>query len=168
MYKKVKLINHDCLPILMLLYIMLAYLMLLAALSNAVCLYIAFFAIDFCKCFLSSCLVLVCWHIVCLFQVWFSIMRSAFNLLVFPNSMSTPFFIWKGHVLSGEIALKNNDYYYYSTINILSFFFKSNSYIHYFVLTYISDVSIYAYVKTFKMLMDIRGKKMKALEWLNG
>ena len=37
--KKVKLINHDCLPILMLLYIMLyivlAYLMLLAALSNA-------------------------------------------------------------------------------------------------------------------------------------
>ena len=40
--KKVKLINHDCLPILMLLYIMLyiviAYLMLLAALSNAVCL----------------------------------------------------------------------------------------------------------------------------------
>ena len=35
MYKKVKLINHDCLPILMLLHIMLAYLMLLAALSNA-------------------------------------------------------------------------------------------------------------------------------------
>ena len=40
--KKVKLINHDCLPILMLLYIMLyivlAYLMLFAALTNAVCL----------------------------------------------------------------------------------------------------------------------------------
>ena len=35
------LIHHDCLPILMLLYIMLAYLMLFAALSNA------FFAIDF-------------------------------------------------------------------------------------------------------------------------
>ena len=38
--KEVKLINHDCLPILILLYIilyvMLAYLMLLAALSNAV------------------------------------------------------------------------------------------------------------------------------------
>ena len=54
---KVKLINHDCLPILMLLYIMLyvvlAYLMLFAALSNAVCLYNAFFFdIDFCKCFL--------------------------------------------------------------------------------------------------------------------
>ena len=41
--KKVKLINHDCLPILMLLYLMLyivlAYLMLFAALSNAACLY---------------------------------------------------------------------------------------------------------------------------------
>ena len=41
--KKVKLINHDCLPILMLLYIMLyvlfAYSMLFAALCNAVCLY---------------------------------------------------------------------------------------------------------------------------------
>ena len=40
--KKIKLINHDCLPILMLLYIMLyivlAYLMLFAALTNAVCL----------------------------------------------------------------------------------------------------------------------------------
>ena len=59
--KKFKLINHDCLPILMLLYVMLAYLMLLAALSNAVCLYNAFlFATDFCKCFLFSCLVLVC------------------------------------------------------------------------------------------------------------
>ena len=54
--KKVKLINHECLPILMLLYIMLyivlaslmlhivlAYLMLFAALSNAVCLYNASF-----------------------------------------------------------------------------------------------------------------------------
>ena len=54
--KKVKLIYHDCLPILMLLYIMLyivlaylmlyivlAYLMQFAALSNAVCLLNAFF-----------------------------------------------------------------------------------------------------------------------------
>ena len=52
MYKKVTLINRDCLPILMLLYmmlyIMLAYLMLFAALSNAVCLHNAFFlASDF-------------------------------------------------------------------------------------------------------------------------
>ena len=41
-HKKVKLINHDCLPILMLLYIMLyivlVYLMLFAALTNSVCL----------------------------------------------------------------------------------------------------------------------------------
>ena len=47
MFKKVKLINHDCLPILMLLYIMLyivlAYLMLFAALTNAACLYNASF-----------------------------------------------------------------------------------------------------------------------------
>ena len=35
--KKVTLINPDCLRILMLLHIMLAYLMLFAALSNAVC-----------------------------------------------------------------------------------------------------------------------------------
>ena len=45
--KKVKVINHDCLPILMLfytmLYIMLAYLMLFATLSNAVSLHSAFF-----------------------------------------------------------------------------------------------------------------------------
>ena len=54
--KRVKLIKHACLPILMLLYIMLyivlaylmlyivlAYLMLFAALSNAVCLYNASF-----------------------------------------------------------------------------------------------------------------------------
>ena len=55
--KKVKLINHDCLPILMLLYIMLyivlAYLMLFAALSNAVCLqnasfFLLIFAYAFC------------------------------------------------------------------------------------------------------------------------
>ena len=44
--KKVTLINRDCLPILMLLHIMLyvmpAYSMLYAALSNVVCLYNAF------------------------------------------------------------------------------------------------------------------------------
>ena len=61
--EKVKVINHDCLPILMLLYIMLhimlAYLLLFVALSNAVCLYNAFFAIDISKCFLFSYFVLV-------------------------------------------------------------------------------------------------------------
>ena len=45
---KVKLINHDCLPILLLvyvmLYVMLAYFLLFAALSNAVCLYNASFS----------------------------------------------------------------------------------------------------------------------------
>ena len=43
----VKLINHDCLPITMvfyiMLYIMLAYVMLFAALSNAVCIMLLFF-----------------------------------------------------------------------------------------------------------------------------
>ena len=66
--KKFKLINHDCLPILLLLcimlYIMLAYLMLFATLCNTVCLYNVFFSfsflgVDLCKCFLSSCYVLV-------------------------------------------------------------------------------------------------------------
>ena len=66
--KKVMLINHDCLPILVLLYIMLcivlAYLMMLAALSNSGCLcnaffYFLLFAIDFCEYFLFSCFVLV-------------------------------------------------------------------------------------------------------------
>ena len=56
--KIVKLINNDCLPMLMLLYILHAYLMQFAALSNAGCSY-AFFAIDFCKCFLFSCFVLI-------------------------------------------------------------------------------------------------------------
>ena len=87
--KRVKLINHDCLPIFMLLYIMLyimlAYLMLFAALSNAVCLHndSYSFAIDFCKCFLFSCFVLVYLHIVFFFQVLFCIIHSAFNLLFF-------------------------------------------------------------------------------------
>ena len=75
------------------LYVMLAYLMLFAALSNAVCLHNAsFFAIDFCKCFLFSCFVLVSCHIVCLIHVLICIMHSAFNLLVFPNFMFTPLF----------------------------------------------------------------------------
>ena len=66
------------------LYIVLAYLMLFAALSNTVCLYNAsFFAIDFCKCFLFSCFVFV------YFIFFICIMHSAFNLFVFPNSMFT-------------------------------------------------------------------------------
>ena len=46
-HKKVKLINHDCVPILMLLYIMFAYLMLIKALSNAALLHNASFSFFF-------------------------------------------------------------------------------------------------------------------------
>ena len=72
MHKKVRLINHDCLPMLMLLYmmlhIMLAYLMLFAALSNAVCLHNAFFLLIFANAF---CFHALSWFIdtVCLIQV---------------------------------------------------------------------------------------------------
>ena len=47
-------------------------------------------------------------------------MHSAFNLFVFLNYMFTSLllffyniFLWMGYELSGEIALKNNHYYYY-------------------------------------------------------
>ena len=64
------------------LYIVLAYLMLFAALTNAVCLNNASsFFIDLCKCFLLSCFVFV------YFIFFICIMHSAFNLLVFPNYM---------------------------------------------------------------------------------
>ena len=59
MHRKVKLINHDCLPILMLLYMMLAYLMLFAALSNAVCLYNAFLLLILPNAFCFHCFVVV-------------------------------------------------------------------------------------------------------------
>ena len=89
--KKFILIDHNCLPILMLLYvmlyIMLAYLMLFAALCNAFFQQLIF-ANAFCYHALSWII-----DIVCLFQVRFSIMRSAFSLLVFPNSMFIPFFV---------------------------------------------------------------------------
>ena len=55
-------------------------------------------------------------------------MHSAFNLLVFPNSMFTPlllFFIWKGYELSREIALKNNHYYYYYICTVVKDTVKS-------------------------------------------
>ena len=75
------------------LYVRLAYLMLLAALSNAVCFYNGFFfIIDFCKCFQFLAL---SWLIdtVCLFQESFFITHSTFDLLVFSKSMFTQFFI---------------------------------------------------------------------------
>ena len=86
--KKVKLINHDCLPILMLLYIMLyivlAYLMLFAALTNAVCLYNASFFLP-----------LISANAFYFHAFSICIMHSAFNLFVFPSSMfiSLLFFI---------------------------------------------------------------------------
>ena len=76
------------------LYIVIAYLMLFAALTNAVCLNNASsFFIDLCKCFLFSCFVFV-YFIFLIF-----IMHSAFNLFVFPNYMFTSllllFFFYK-------------------------------------------------------------------------
>ena len=66
------------------LYIVLSYLMLLASLTNVVCLNNAsFFVIDLCKCFLFSCFVFV------YFIFFICIMHSAFNLFVFPNYMFT-------------------------------------------------------------------------------
>ena len=68
------------------LYIVLAYLMLFAALTNAVCLNNAsffLFFIDLCKCFSFSCFVFVYFiFLIC-------IMHSAFNLFVSPNYMFT-------------------------------------------------------------------------------
>ena len=86
-FKKVKLINHDCLPILML-YVMLACLMLFAALSNAVCLYNAsfFFANAFC---FMLCLGLLT-HSLFISSMIF---HHAQCFFVLPNSMFTPFFI---------------------------------------------------------------------------
>ena len=73
--------------------IMPTYLVLLAALSNAVCFHNAFFLflpLIFANAF---CFHALSWFIdtVCLCQVLFCTMHSAFNLLVFPNSMFTPF-----------------------------------------------------------------------------
>ena len=80
------------------LYIVLAYLMLFAALTNAVCLnnassfFLFLFFIDLCKCFLFSCFVIVYFFfLIC-------IMHSAFNMFVFPNymftSLSSLFFVF--------------------------------------------------------------------------
>ena len=86
-------------------YIVLAYLMLLY-LMLFVCVMLLFFAIDFCKCFLFSWFVLVYWNIVCLFHVLICFMHSAFNLLVFHNSMFTPLLLI--FLLKGLCALRRN------------------------------------------------------------
>ena len=64
----------------MLVYIMPALLMLFAALFNAVCLHNAY---------LQPLIFAKKQHIVCLFEILFCIIHSAFYLLVFPNSMFT-------------------------------------------------------------------------------
>ena len=104
------------------LYIMLTYLMLLY-LMLFVCIMLLF-SIYFCKCFLFSCFVFVYCHMVCLFHVLTCTMHSAFNLLVFHNSMFTSLLLffylwWKDYVLAGEIALRNTHYYYYYYIECL-------------------------------------------------
>ena len=71
------------------LYIVLAYLMLFAALTSAVCLYNASF---FGHCFLQMLFILMlclCLLTHSLFHFFICIMHSAFNLFVFPNSMFT-------------------------------------------------------------------------------
>ena len=81
----------------MLLYIMLAYLMLFAALSNMhVCIMLFIFFAIFLQMLFVFMLCLCLLNIVCLFEVLFCIMHSAFNLLIFPNSMFTPFKKMKG------------------------------------------------------------------------
>ena len=87
MYLK-KSIIHDCLTIVMLLYVMLyivlAYLMLFAAITNAVCLNNASFFSLICA---NTFFFMLC---LCLFHIFFiCIMHSAFNLFVFPNYMFT-------------------------------------------------------------------------------
>ena len=76
------------------LYIVLAYLMLFAALTNAVCLYNAsFLPLISANAFYFHAF-FVYWHIDCLFHFFISIMHSAFNLFVFPNSMFTPLLLF--------------------------------------------------------------------------
>ena len=84
------------------LYIVLAYLMLFAALSNAVCLYNASFLP-----FISAnafCFHVLSWFIDIQFVyvMYFFFMHSAFNLLVFPNSMFTLFFFIERAMCSPE------------------------------------------------------------------
>ena len=70
---------------------MVAYLMLFATLSNAVCLYNAFFAIDFCECFLFMLCLGLLKHSLFISSMIFH-QAQCFYLFVFPNSMLTPFF----------------------------------------------------------------------------
>ena len=76
----------------MLLYIMLVYLMLFAALSNAVCLYNAFFAMYFLQMLFIFMLCLGLLTHILFISCIYLYHAQCFNLLVLPNSMFTPFF----------------------------------------------------------------------------
>ena len=118
--KKVKLINHDCLPILMLLYIilniMLVYLMLLAALSNAVCLHNASFLLPliFSNAF--------CFHALSWFTdtwlVYFKYYFASYTMLlacwIFRILCSHRFFSMKGLCALLRNSTENKHYYYYN------------------------------------------------------
>ena len=94
--------------------IMLAYLMLFAALINAVSLYNAYLLLTFSNIFLFSCFVMGYRHIVCLYQILLCIMRCAFNLLVFLILCSHRCcFLMKGLCALQRNSTKNNNYYYY-------------------------------------------------------
>ena len=108
----------------MMLYVILAYLMLFAALFNAVCQNNAFFATDFFKWFLFSWFVLGYWNLVCLFKILSCIMHSALNLLVFLFYVHTGF-LMLDYVLSGEIALKNINYFYYYHYYSFSYYWNT-------------------------------------------
>ena len=86
--KKVKLLHRDCLPILMLLYIMLYIMLVNLMLLVCIMLFLLTVANALCFCELS-------WVIdtICLFHKLFCIMHSALNLLVFVILCSHRFFM---------------------------------------------------------------------------
>ena len=105
------------------LYIVLAYLMLLAALTNAVCLNNASSSF-FCHWFVQMlfifmlCLCLLTYSLFISFSLFASctvLLICLFFLIICSHRcwFFLNYFLWKGYELSGDIALKNNHYYYY-------------------------------------------------------
>ena len=89
----------------MLLYIMLAYLMVFAALSNAVSLYNAsFLPLIYTN---ALCFHALCWYLThsLFISCIVCIIHSAFNLSAFRNSMFTSFFVF---LMKGLCALWRN------------------------------------------------------------
>ena len=71
-------------------------------------------------------------------------MHNAFHLLVFPNSMFTPLFVFfkcQGYVFSGEIALKNNHYYYHSLLDLNHSVISSISKLVAFIMVFVLEFS---------------------------